>query len=118
MPPPAIREIKSIIKMKENDVIVAGLSKNGLAKASNGYSPDFDAQELAIGREFKSKSGYDMVEVAGKTQTFTVLAGSIGKLAVDYPDHVVNAEGTPATVGERYRLKGLVGSANGILFGS
>lgn len=104
--------------MKEEQVIVANLSRNGLAKASNGFSPDFDAQELAIGREFRSKSGYDMVEVVGKTQTFTVLAGSIGRLAVDYPDHVVNADGTPAAVGERYRLKGLVGSSNGILFGA
>lgn len=104
--------------MKDEKVIIAGLSKNGLAKASNGFSPDFDAQELAIGREFKSKSGYDMVELAGKTQTFTVLAGSIGKLAVDYPDSVVNADGTPAAVGERYRLKGLIGSSNGILFGA
>lgn len=102
--------------MEKEVMAKARLSMNGLAKASNGFTPDFSAQELSIGREFTSKHGSEMVELVGSADSFIVLAGSLGKLAKDYSSSVLNKDGKPAKVGERYYLSGKIGSSDGILF--
>jgi hypothetical protein len=94
------------------------LSNYGLAQASLGVllDGDFAATEFAIGREFTSKKGIDFVELLGSEISVIIQAGMIGRLAKDFPQSVLNKEGKPAKVGERFSLAGQIGASNGVLY--
>ena len=95
------------------------ISDRPLAQASIGVliDQDFSPMEVELGREFTSKeSKIDFVELKGSMITAIVPASTVGKLALDYPQAVVNADNKPAMPGELFKIIGKIGASKGVLY--